>query len=440
MHSATTIFPTPFVPAIRACLLALPMLVSGSAALAQTWSARIEPCAPPPLDPLECQSGKLVIDIHVPHVEATSNEVTYIDTATRDGVPEALPQAVEINTMQAAPRFQYPLVHVRDVDYHPSEEVIKVQNAIPGVQACIDDPGDPQGPHCWGGQGDPGIAYSQGFCCNRSPSDWGDGNVWRGEDVLQDTSTLFNSFSTAHCPRASGATWSGFDFGAPTGAVGVEVEVSIGIATQPFALDLDDLLFDARDDLPDPELNLWAELTGNYGALAHPQSLSGSSVYYAVDPPGDPYVQAWDENVLMIPVDQITVDGTECDKVGTSYQTFAEEQLVCATSKTGDCLHDQLSHLHRQDLDLLGQTPEANTTYLLRAMKNFRDVVTVSQGSPGLFEWQQVAITGSTLHIEIDMADLSQPALPFLGPAAELALITTLVLTFGSLLRRSSTR
>ena len=67
-------------------------------------------------------------------------------------------------------------------------------------------------------------------------------------------------------------------------------------------------------------------------------------------------------------------------------------------------------------------------------MKDFRDAVTVTAGSPGLFERQQVAISGSTLHIEIDMADLSEPALPFLGPAARLGLIATVTLTI--LLRR----
>ena len=90
------------------------------------------------------------------------------------------------------------------------------------------------------------------------------------------------------------------------------------------------------------------------------------SAYYAVDPPADPYVQTWDENVLMLPAAQITVGGTECDKVGTSYQTFGHEQLVCATSQTGECLHNQLFQLHQQDLDLPAQNPNADTAYLLR--------------------------------------------------------------------------
>jgi hypothetical protein len=53
---------------------------------------------------------------------------------------------------------------------------------------------------------------------------------------------------------------------------------------------------------------------------------------------------------LLVDKEQVSLDGMECNKIGTSYSAFNTQQANACSSPQGTCLSNQIKHLRDSDI------------------------------------------------------------------------------------------
>jgi len=323
-------------------------------------------------DQIVCEN-KMDLSLEVSYGAGATLQTQYIQRVTRaGGVVITLEDPLQIRITESEPAWSYPLRYLHTVDYAPREELIKVPNISPGIAACVDG-SDSAAPTCgWQMDGSGNrIADSQGFCGNRNlltlkinsdPQGW-----WRGEKELGQ-STLASSFSIAHCLRESGVSYRGYEIDPPRRDY--RIDLSIWKSTtqiSAFTLTPDAPIYQDRSgDYP-----VKAELVGEDRPAAAPPDLSGYILYAPSAAAAGS--QEWKDNLLLAPRGMVTTAGNECDKIGASYAAFRGEAPDAAKSAAGACLGNQLKQLQASDLARLAANPAAETDYLLRGKRLFKD-------------------------------------------------------------------
>ncbi len=357
--------------AFRRCLtllllLALAPVMERPASAGEPIGTTIKYCVSTDSD-ISCEN-KLWLSLDIAFGLTANLDVAYMDTSSTGKI--TLEQPITINLVKTRPVWSYPLRYLQTVDFAPYEELVRVNNSRPGIAACSDGSAA-AAPTC-GWQLDGGgnrIADSQGFCSNRSllqlksssdPAAW-----WRGEKELAAQSTLTDSFSIGHCLRQSGVSYRGYEIDPPRRDYRINFTVTKAAATL--------FTFSLSPDIP-----VWldisahpvhATLTADGDAGQAPPDLSGSIVYLPTAlVNGKP---DWN-SALLLPRQLVSVDGSDCDKVGTGYSAFRSQLAGADKSVAGACLGNQLKQLLAADLALLTANPEAETDYLLRGKKLFK--------------------------------------------------------------------
>jgi len=299
----------------------------------------------------------------------------YLDVAfIGAGEPQPLAEVVRFEITKSAPQLTYPLRYFHTVAYNPHEEVRKVPHFIsgcPGCTACADG----NSPTCGWTLSASGarIQDSQGFCSIKSLEELENGGceAWRGEEVFGQAN-IDNPFSTGHALRMGDVYFEGYEIGEYLKSYEITVKVYKGeTLLHQFTVSPNKPYFylHQASGLSSP---IKAALVGDMDAYEGTTELDNYILYIPVSPESHPFVQDYQNYMLLVPREEVSKDGGEADKVGVSFHTFRLLGSDCKVSEAGDGLGNQLYNKHNSDLAKLTANPNAETTYLVSGKKAFK--------------------------------------------------------------------
>jgi len=267
-------------------------------------------------------------------------EGVIVTTIQKDGEPTLLEETIEFVASKGWPEVVYPLNLVHTVPYFPYEEEVCASGS-----AC-DAFANSATPTCgWTYQGTYKIEDSQGFC---------------------------SSDSKAHCMRLGDLYFNGYEIGRPSTNFEVDVEAKKGEETYNFKLTPADRFDENHQVSPLPSFKMETELVGDMNGYTETPDLSNYILYIPSAPDTHPFVQDYQNNLLLVPREEVSFDGGECDKVGVGFHSFRAQEAHRNTRENGDCLHNQLFHKHNSDLQKLIMNADAETSYLVHGKKVFK--------------------------------------------------------------------
>jgi len=341
-------------------------------------------------------------------------DIAFFDTVTEPdpGQPQPLEEAIRLVVSKTTPLLRYPLRYLHTVYFYPHEELHLVQNLYPDVQACIDAAGADY-PTCgWTLFNGSRIEDSQGFCSDRDLDQLQtyhpDLAKWRGEPELGRQSTLEDSFSVAHCLRTGNLQFAGYEIGEYAKDFTITAKFSKGatllnqISLSPAAP-----LFLLRG-LVNGGHDVLAHLQNGITAAASAPDLSNYILYVPTAPPDHPLVVDYKNNMLLVPREMVTVDGSECNKVGTDFRAFRAQAAGASKADAGDCLANQLYNLYAQDLALLTYNPNAETKYLVTGKKMFKGMQAEQAGNELSLIHKSTPLEYSIVRLTLDPAVISE--------------------------------
>lgn len=357
---------------------------------------------------------KLEITVPVSYGLSSTLDMLDANQTIRDGEVNSLVQGVPVKITKTQPTVTYPLKYFHTVAYFPHEEVIRVQNTSPGSQTCVDALDAPY-PTCgwttWGGEK---IADSQGFCSNKDLLELIRGDArewWRGETILGQQSTLQDSFSTGHCLRMGELYYAGYEIGEPVTDYEIEVEMDNGGDIYQFQITPADPVYRTMDDSNYTGLQLDAELLGDMAPYKALPQLGNYILYIPTLPLTHEYVQNYQYNMLLVPREEVSKDGSELNKVGVGFWAFRRQTAAAAVTQGGDGLHNQLYHKHNKDLLELSKDPTAEPAYLVHGMRAFKRSMTFEPGMAKTLQVNIPEINYSLVHLRVDAEDAGEVAI-----------------------------
>ena len=355
---------------------------------------------------LDC-TEKTNITLPVSYGMEQSLEVLQVKQIMKEGEPQTIEETFTISITKSAPEKTYPLRYLHTVSYFPYEEVIKVPHPVTGCEGCLDC-SDAQSPTCgWTYSGSTKIPGSQGFCCIKSLFDLEHSESsclwWRGERLLGEQATIEDPFSTAHCMRLGELYFDGYEIGEYIKSYEITVEVVKGEETHEFTISPDNPLYSCRDDEDyDGDLKMKVELIGDMAEYKGAPELDNYILYIPSKPDTHPFVQDYQNNMLLVPREELSRDGGEPDKVGVSFYTFRRLGSDCRVSEAGDGLHNQLFHKHNSDLQKLITNPKAETSYLVHGKKDFKGSMGFGSGMKKVLKHRINHINNSLVLLTMD--------------------------------------
>jgi hypothetical protein len=362
---------------------------------------------------LDCRN-RVSVTAPVSYGDRAILDIAYIDTVTDRGGGESqlLEDTLRLELSKTPPVLRYPLRYLHTVSFQPHEELRLVQNLYPGVQACIDAAVD--NPTCgWTLAADGSrIEDSQGFCSNRDLDQLQtydpDLAWWRGEELCRQ-STLADSFSVAHCLRTGDLHFTGYEIGEYSKDFTITATISKGTAVlNQIFLSPDAPVYLLEAASAANGHGITARLQDGISAAAGAPDLSNYILYVPTAPPSHPLVVDYKNNMLLVPREMVTIDGSECNKVGTDFRAFRAQAAGAAKADAGDCLANQLYHLYQQDLALLTQNSNAETKYLVTGKKIFKGMTAVNGGNELSLIHTNAALEHSIVHLTLDPATVTE--------------------------------
>ena len=245
---------------------------------------------------------------------------------------------------------RYPLTYTRTFNSAPREVV-----TLHGLGGCED--GDlATEPSCGWVVDSTGsrVADSQGFCCScEFDQILGFSSSSTRSATLE--CNLFGDAQSAHCLRMDPLWYAAFELGPPQLYFTITVK-----ATRTGAVRDGDAV---RDDVTDSLVlgphspgastadgAVTARLLGDFASYTDEQPDLGATRYLFVpsQPTTHSRYQAGTRSWLLVDKNDVTVDGTECNKVGTSYSAFKHQSSQC-DNVAGSCLGNQLEDMQLSD-------------------------------------------------------------------------------------------
>lgn len=328
--------------------------------------------------------------------------------------PQQQEETVFITISKTPPKLHYPLRYFHTVAYFPYEEVIKVPHAPGQYPLCIDCPTAPNPTAGWTMSGGDRIPHSQGFCSSNTFYEFlrnQESCSWRRGEQLIGRATVFNPFSTGHALRMGDLFYHGYEIGQYSKFYEVTVTLKKGERdgnlVHDFVLTPAEPIYDTQEDpcYPGP-LDVRANLLGDMDEYKGEPDLSNYILYIPAAPDTHPYVQNYQHNMLLVPREEMSKDGSEPDKVGVSFHTFRLLGNTWMISEAGDGLHNQLYHKHNADLSKLAQNPDAETTWLVHGKKVFKSAMSFLPQMEKVLQYQVNEIDNSLLSLTMDVNSL----------------------------------
>ena len=341
-------------------------------------------------DGLECEE-KMVVTVPVSFgLSQTVDAVTVIGT---------LEETTRIEITKSVPILNYPLRHLHTVAYYPHEQVLKEPNTTGPCFRCIDSPAA-NCPTCgWTYQGNKKVEHSQGFCVHDiidSACSW-----WRGKELFGEHPTA-DPFSTGHCMRLGDVYFHGYEIGEYTKSYLIHIKLSKGSEIEELDLTPNDPVVVSTDGA----FKFKAQLVGDLDEYQGAVELDNYILYIPSSPDTHPMVKDYQNNMLLVPREELSKDGGEPDKVGVSFYTFRLLGSDYSVSEAGDGLHNQLFHKHNSDLMKLVMNPNAETTYLVHGKKDFKGSMSFKTGMEKILQHNITYINNSLVSLTMDAAEV----------------------------------
>lgn len=208
------------------------------------------------------------------------------------------------------------------------------------------------------------IEHSQGFCCSCDLAQV----VGISDDLARakvDCSLFGSQSSSAHCLRFDPLWYHFYTIGEPESITVVRVTVarrsSSGQAVEEY------LWLSTSSPIAANE-KLVARLLGGFDPARPPLTLSDRYLALPSDPPTHPRVALGAAAWMFVDKDMVTRDGSQCGKIGVSYEAFRFEQGKCG-KRVGSCLGGQLEDLYQRDI--ARQAAGEPGRYLIHNFANF---------------------------------------------------------------------
>jgi hypothetical protein len=316
---------------------------------------------------------KLVVALSVQNDQGKDAETleATLDTASTEDGAVYLEQPIRITVAKSGVKARFPLRYLRDFNAKPRELIVKDT-----FFTCEDDAYS-SSPTCgWRyDRDDKKIWDSQGYCCDcsfESTIGLNSDGYTRGSQC--DAFNLAEGSSTAHCLEWDDMWYSCYEVGAFTTQYTMQVYVTWSGSGGNYTTDI----LEVSPSFPittAPNRTLTARLVGDFYPNSPPPALNSLYLFAPTRPQTDPRVVAGTRNWMLLDKSKVTLDDSECNKVGTSYSAFRNQNSKC-DQRVQSCFQSQLDDFYQEDIaaEIAGSKPE----YLLRAYGNFTVVQTPS--------------------------------------------------------------
>lgn len=330
------------------CFLAMVLVLSWERRVvdgALVAQSSLQQCSNDGVEPLKC-SKKLVVALSVDaELQAGAEVVSFLSSASDDSSSTVVSfEPIQLTISRSAVQMRYPLVYVADFNAKPFEE-----NKKGSLTAQCDD--SPTSKASCGVQytpsGEP-IPYSQGYCCSCGTcSALG---LCSANARMSVACNLFGSYSVASCLRFGDEWYSGFSIGPASTWFTMDLEFTRNRTSADAGANKDSstlTLSPSQLDAADKDFGAYAQILGSFHPSVEPQYLSDKMLFV----PGleSPLGSLGASEYMLLSNTLVTLDGTECNKVGVSYFAFASQGSRCAL-EPGSCLGNQLSDLRKVDM------------------------------------------------------------------------------------------
>jgi len=295
-------------------------------------------------------------------------------------------ETTRVEITKSVPTESYTLRYLHTVAYYPYEKLTRTPHPISG---CGDiDCNDPNG-----------------FSIVRSLVDleglFGS-CLFRGEELLGGPATLEEPYCTKHSLETGQVYFDGYEINEGVRFYEITTVMRKGGDHVEFKLSPNDPYFvESGDDFP-----IKAEIVGDMDKFQGSAELDNYILYIPSGPEGHPMVDDYQNNLLLVPREEVTKDGSEIDKVGISTYAFKKLKSDYSISVAGDGLGNQLSHKHNSDLQKLVLNPNAETTYLVHGKRDFKEPMSFISGMDKVLICNVYEINNTLVSLTTDAAEV----------------------------------
>ena len=308
----------------------------------------LDSCTQDSEDVLKCNS-KIVLSLTIQNAELENTDYisTYLTNVTdNNGNTKTLTNPYKITISKSSVSVNYNCVYLQDFNYHPTETVIASD-----IWTCSD--GDKASSPTCGWQKDSdgnNIEYSQGFCCQ---CDLGQIIGTSDETIRGKSCKVLNlgvNSATAHCLRYDELWFSAYE----VNSYSLSYTIKVNIINSLNASDYQTLTLTPSNTISSTEDgSIMVKLIGDFLPLdGLPQDYSSYYLLTPSYPESNIFVVEGSLYWMLVKNTMFTLDGRECDKIGSSYFAFKTQGSKCQVSR-GSCLNNQIYDLINEDLYLM---------------------------------------------------------------------------------------
>jgi hypothetical protein len=151
-----------------------------------------------------------------------------------------------------------------------------------------------------------------------------------------------------------------------------------------------------------------ADLLGDLRPFRGLPQLGNYILYIPSAPDTHPFVQDYQHNMLLVRREEVSIDGSELNKVGAGFGAFRRQAAAAAVSRAGDGLHNQLYPKHQADLQKLIRDGSAETDYLVHGMRDFKGAMTFDAGMEKALKYKVPEVNYSLVRLTVNAEDAVQ--------------------------------
>jgi Male gamete fusion factor len=344
---------------------------------------------------MNCEK-KLVITMSIEDNQGLGSEAleATLKSVSSNNQTKNLFYPIKIAVSKSKVKARYPLNYIQDFNNKPKELLISRS-----VFDCSDG-GDSSNPTCgwkYDSQGNR-IWDSQGYCCTCDFLDFlgiDKGNYERG--YACQAFNLGSGSATAFCLVWDGLWYSSYEI--------LDYSIYFTITVQIASTD-ENGNYTLRSYELSPTIPIIStpkailRLIGDFSPYSPPPSFDSTILFTPSRPVSNTRVQVGSPYWMGIDRSMISFDGTECNKVGTSYTGFRGQANKCSM-QVNSCFQNQLDDLHQQDI-----TRESNNEKPLHFMSRYGDFSTVTLSDTKYLDMETSGSFPSMISIELNADSL----------------------------------
>ncbi|KAH7825618.1 putative Hapless 2 - Hap2/GCS1 [Monocercomonoides exilis] len=307
-----------------------------------------------------------------------------------------LDKSISITCKKSVPSYYYPLTSQQIYYFSTYEKVIVPSSTM---SSCIADYSAMQ-PTC-GHQYDPAtgykIPYSFGFCCDCSMNLYlsTKGNNTRTKPACDKGIGA----SSAHCLRFIEPKFLGMTIKPPS----TQWDISCSVKTTNMNTNLQEReivkLSTSKHTFITENKTVAGEVIGDFMPTTHPETLESKILLFPFEPATHEMTKNAGNYTILVDKTQVDSTGTQCNKIGTSYEAFWQQGNRCE-AQMGNCLNNQIEEFINGDQNRIakGEKP----LYLLNRFEGWDFMKSNTSDSTLRLQYRERSPTLITLTVSAD--------------------------------------